>query len=78
MSTPRILTARFAGRCRVCPDPIVAGDTIVHAGRGVTFHQACASGGAAVTTVSTSSGWVGTRNVRGRCEDAPCCGCCTY
>jgi len=26
----------------------------------------------------TSSGWRGMRNRRGRCEDAPCCGCCTF
>ena len=25
-----------------------------------------------------SSGFVGFRNPAGRCEDAPCCGCCTY
>ena len=25
-----------------------------------------------------SSGFVGFRNPTGRCEDAPCCGCCTY
>ena len=31
-----------------------------------------------VTTYRTNSGWTGTRNARGRCEDAPCCGCCTY
>lgn len=24
-----------------------------------------------------ASGEVSTRNARGRCEDAPCCGCCT-
>lgn len=28
--------------------------------------------------VATSSGWVGYRNRNGRCEDAPCCGCCTF
>lgn len=28
--------------------------------------------------VVTSSGWVGYRNRKGRCEDAPCCGCCTF
>lgn len=32
---------------------------------------------ARVHTFRTSSGWSGTRNARGRCEDAPCCGCCT-
>lgn len=31
-----------------------------------------------LSVVRTSSGWSGTRNSRGRCEDAPCCGCCTY
>lgn len=34
--------------------------------------------GRRVHTVRTSSGWVGYQNARGRCEDAPCCGCCTY
>lgn len=33
---------------------------------------------ARVSTFTTSSGYTGSRNVRGRCEDAPCCGCCTY
>lgn len=28
--------------------------------------------------VVTSTGWVGFRNRAGRCEDAPCCGCCTF
>lgn len=36
------------------------------------------SSGRRVHTFRTSSGWTGTQNVRGRCEDAPCCGCCTY
>lgn len=35
------------------------------------------SNSARVTTFRTSSGWTGTRNSRGRCIDAPCCGCCT-
>jgi hypothetical protein len=28
--------------------------------------------------VVTSTGWRGTRNRNGRCEDAPCCGCCSF
>ena len=28
--------------------------------------------------VVTSSGFIGYRNRSGRCEDAPCCGCCTF
>lgn len=30
-----------------------------------------------LTVVRFSSGESMTRNSRGRCEDAPCCGCCT-
>jgi hypothetical protein len=30
-----------------------------------------------VITVQFNSGATMTRNARGRCEDAPCCGCCS-
>jgi len=30
-----------------------------------------------LSVVRFSSGHVMTQNARGRCEDAPCCGCCT-
>lgn len=30
-----------------------------------------------LTVIRFSSGAVITRNSRGRCEDAPCCGCCS-
>jgi len=32
---------------------------------------------AGFTVVRFPSGEVATQNSRGRCEDAPCCGCCT-
>jgi hypothetical protein len=32
---------------------------------------------APVSVIRFSSGAVFTRNKAGRCEDAPCCGCCT-
>jgi len=31
-----------------------------------------------VYKVETDSGWTGTRNMRGRCEDATRCECCTF
>lgn len=74
--TARTITARYPGTCRACRGAINPGDTIRHAGRGRSYHADCSDDG--VTTVRTSSGWTGTRNTRGRCEDAPCCGCCTY
>lgn len=30
------------------------------------------------TVYVPSTGFIGFRNPAGRCEDAPCCGCCTY
>ena len=30
-----------------------------------------------LTVIRLSSGHVMTQNSRGRCEDAPCCGCCS-
>jgi hypothetical protein len=69
------MTARFPGTCRACPEPIRPGDLIVHIRRGATYHQDC-SGRTRVNTIRTSGGTF-YRNTRGRCEDAPCCGCCT-
>jgi hypothetical protein len=39
-------------------------------------HLACADG-PAVISIRLNSGAVLSRNARGRCLDAPCCGCCT-
>lgn len=73
----KTLTARFPGTCRGCPTAIEPGDKIVNRGRGRNFHVACDGNG--VTEIYFPS--TGNRmyvNNRGRCEDAPCCGCCTF
>ena len=75
---PRTLVARYSGTCRTCAAPIRRGETIVYAGRGLTFHQSCAAPGAEIVVTRFSSGAIVTRNARGICEDAPCCGCCTF
>lgn len=31
-----------------------------------------------ISVTRLSSGFVGVRNAAGRCEDAPCCGCCNW
>jgi hypothetical protein len=71
---------RYAGTCAVCSTRVAArAGTLRRVGAAWTVaHLACASGSPQVYEVRTSSGWTGTRNVRGRCEDAPCCGCCTF
>lgn len=69
---------RYPAECAVCANTVPAnGGTLTRRGRGwrVT-HLACADGTPAVMSVTLNSGVTITRNARGRCEDAPCCGCC--
>jgi len=80
MYRSKVMTARFAGTCasHTCSKPINPGDLIVHIRRGVTYHVDC-DGRKLVTTVYfPSSGTTIYRNANGTCEDAPCCGCCTF
>lgn len=84
--------ARFPGRCAVTGQPIKPGDTIRSAGRGryalsidpdldpveaaevgAYMRRSLESG---VSHVWNSGGREFYRNRSGRCEDAPCCGCC--
>ena len=64
----RTMTAKYAGTCRRCGEAFAAGTQILFGGRGRTFHaQACTHAPARPQT---------HRERFGRCEDAPCCGCC--
>lgn len=58
--------ARYAGTCTDCENPIAPGDTIRRAGRRYA-HTDC---------TAASSGGNEHKARTGRCEDAPCCGCC--
>lgn len=77
---------RYPGRCYYCDGPVKAG-----AGRLLNWqvrgrrrplyapaHLACFDKQAPSVTVVETSGGTFTQNSRGRCEDAPCCGCCTF
>ena len=71
---------RYPGRCVVCGGrvPALGGVGRREGRRFVLRHLACAkSGRPEVVTFRFSSGATATQNARGRCEDAPCCGCCT-
>jgi hypothetical protein len=73
----RTMTARFAGTCADTGASIAPGDTISYdrsTRRTVLLLQRAA---VYVSDVIETSGGVFYRNKRGRCEDAPCCGCCT-
>jgi len=74
---------RYAGQCVQCHEYVPAGlGTVTNRGRVWRIDcDACTgrtSENSGLVCVKTSSGWSGTRNARGRCEDAPCCGCCTF
>ena len=71
---------RYPAPCSVCGTTVPAnGGTARRVGRRwLVTHLACADGSPSVYEVRTGSGWSGTRNIKGRCEDAPCCGCCTF
>ena len=90
-TTSRAMTARYRGACLMCAAPIQPGDAIEQFARKVTTHagscaeQLKAEGPEYIAELaqrasssrrrrsSTSSTW---KQRYGRCEDAPCCGCC--
>jgi hypothetical protein len=86
------MKAKYSGTCRACGDRFGAGADIVYtrsAPKGrKTVHSACAgvssdfyadsaSAARGVSYEVRTSGGTFYRNYAGRCEDAPCCGCCT-
>jgi hypothetical protein len=73
-------TNRYAATCAVCDCTVPAnGGRLTKGRRGWEVrHPACEGGASSVVQFRFSSGATMTRNRRGRCEDAPCCGCCTF
>jgi hypothetical protein len=73
----RTITARYAGFCAATGARILAGDVIQwQKGKAVLLKRKAVR----VDTVTLYGDKGPTefyRNARGRCEDAPCCGCCT-
>lgn len=87
------ITAKFPSTCTACAGRILKGQTIEWVkGQKTARHTSCADGGGvaivggAATTARAGRWSRYTRfaggaevfmNERGRCEDAPCCGCCS-
>lgn len=80
MYRSKTMTARYSGVCasHTCSKPIKPGDIVVHIRKGTTYHVDCDGRKNIVTTYFPSSGETIYQNARGRCEDSPCCGCCSY
>jgi hypothetical protein len=74
----REITARYTGLCADTGMAIKPGDLISYdrtTKRTVLLQAADTS--RYISDVIRTSGGTFYRNKQGRCEDAPCCGCCT-
>ncbi len=71
---------KYAGKCHYCGNHVPANAGILSGRRGNwrVSHLSCDSvQGARVVATTFSSGETVIQNSNGRCEDAPCCGCCS-
>lgn len=75
MNGVRVMAARFASTCGACGGAIRKGAQIQYVKGAAATHAACA---APVLPTGAGRGFVVEgRHYRGKCIDAPCCGCCS-
>jgi len=71
---------KYTANCVMCYQSAPAGTGTLkkrHGRWAVVCGECIPTGDSTSYVVQFSSGESYTRNRRGRCEDAPCCGCCT-
>lgn len=71
---------KYPASCASCGQRVPANGGQLHrsGSRWLVTHPACSEAGRPqVVSFAFGSGATITRNINGRCEDAPCCGCCT-
>jgi hypothetical protein len=76
----KIMRAKYPGRCSRTGVPIRPGDEIAFDTATRTAYITCEDDAQEINTITLNDQGryrTFTRNARGRCEDAPCCGCCT-
>ena len=73
------MSNRYAGRCVYCSGhvPAKGGSCFKQGRRYVVAHRACSSKKSPAVITFGGDTWSGSVNANGRCEDAPCCGCCS-
>lgn len=71
---------KYPAACAVCGAtvPARAGSLQKSGSRWAVTHPACEGGEPSVIEITLASGYSMRRNRRGTCEDAPCCGCCSF
>ena len=73
----RTMRARYPGRCAATGAPIRPGDAIQYDTRTKRATLTDARADYISDVIRFGDGREYYRNKNGRCEDAPCCGCCT-
>ena len=73
----KAMRARYPGRCAATGAPIRPGDDILYDGRTGRATLAAPRADYVSDVIDFGNGQRYYRNKNGRCEDAPCCGCCT-
>jgi len=71
----KTMPARYPGKCARTGARINPGDPIIY--NTTTRRAELVTGAHTVTLYGENGPQHFTRNNAGRCEDAPCCGCCT-
>ena len=71
-----IITSKYNGTCAACGGGIRKGERIDWE-RGKRPNHATCGQGRSVAITFGATGATMYQNSRGRCEDAPCCGCCS-
>ena len=73
-----VITSKYKGTCKSCGGSIRRGEKIDWSKGSGARHIDCAEGSQGRSVeYRFSSGATMYQNSNGRCEDAPCCGCCT-
>ena len=73
------MTNKYAGYCIECKVDVAPGDGEARKSKRGRWYLLCESHGRGSDRINIINigGNEYTQNARGRCEDAPCCGCCT-
>lgn len=71
------MTAKYNGTCRATGARILAGDIIDYTGGRAVLIERRRSAVDSITLFGENVPRTYYQNARGRCIDAPCCGCCT-
>lgn len=74
---PKSFAAKYRGTCSESGRAILPGDRVAYSPRTKQIILLETKGSSDRVDIFVIGDKEYTRNARGRCEDAPCCGCCT-